>query len=342
MILSITGRTQLSGNEYTFTFVYRQIIWLALGFTLMSFVSKIPLDFLKRFSGVIWIFAVIITLSTITGYFGVEGGGARRWIRFGPIGFQPVEFLTIAVVIHLANLLTRNELEGKLRVFFKTVFVTLISISPLLLQPDMGGVILVIIIAMAIFVEARGWFLPVLTGVVTLPLSIYMIFSEGYRIRRYFAFADPWNSPLDGGYQVIQGLIAFANGGLIGRGVGRGFQKLRYLPAAHTDFIFASIGEEFGLIGTLFILFLFFMLTISIFKIYLGLLTPFHRIFIWGIVISLLLPFFINVAGVTKLLPLTGMPLPFLSYGGSSMLFSWVKIGLITGIVRDRKKESRS
>ena len=161
------------------------------------------------------------------------------------------------------------------------------------------------------------------------------IIRESYRLRRYVAFLDPWKEPLDSGFQVIQGLVAFANGGLLGVGIGKGLQKMNYLPAAHTDYIFAAIGEEFGFIGTGLVVILFTMWAWRCFKVYKQAPSPFLRTLLWGLVISVLLPFFINVGGVTKLLPLTGMPLPFMSYGGSSLLMMWIRVGLIVRITKE-------
>lgn len=331
-ILSISTRSVHAGDGVAYALVYRQGLWLILGLVIMMTASAIPTDFWKRSSGILWLFALILTFATIFDFFGVEAGGARRWIRVGPLGFQPIELLSFSLVIHLSKIISGDEISRR-KAFLKTMAITLISLVPLFLQPDMGGTILVFLIAMAIYVEAHGWFYPLITGTVLTPPFLYVLFMESYRIRRYTAFMDPWKEPLDSGFQVIQGLIAFANGGVLGVGIGKGLQKLSYLPAAHTDFIFASIGEEFGLIGTLSIVMLFALWSARIFRSYINNKIIFERLLLWGMCISVLLPFFINVAGVTRLLPLTGMPLPFISYGGSSLVSTWLRTGLIIRIV---------
>lgn len=333
-IVSISSRLSLGGDGSIYALAYRQGMWLIFGLAGMLIASVIPISFWKRISGIIWLIALILTFATLFDLLGIEAGGARRWIRVGPLRFQPIELLSFALVIHLSKLLSREDISRK-AAFVQTILVTMISLLPLVLQPDMGGTILLFLISMGLYVEAHGWFYPLISGTVLLPPFLYCIFQESYRLRRYTAFINPWKEPLDSGFQVIQGLIAFANGGVMGVGIGKGLQKLSYLPAAHTDFIFASIGEEFGLVGTFSILVLFGLWTGRIFKSYLKSNSGFDRLILWGMCISVLLPFFINVAGVTKLLPLTGMPLPFLSYGGSSLVATWLRVGLMVRVVWD-------
>lgn len=156
-------------------------------------------------------------------------------------------------------------------------------------------------------------------------------------MRRILALVDPWSDPLNTGFQVIQGLIAFANGNLWGLGVGHGLQKLQYLPAAHTDFIFAAIGEELGLFGTLFVLFLFFLWIWRAWSVYILFPRGFERSLLWGMVLSIVLPLLINVGGVTKVIPLTGIPLPFVSYGGSALVMAWMRTGIILRLARESR-----
>lgn len=187
---------------------------------------------------------------------------------------------------------------------------------------------------MAIHVQSRGWSWPFIAGAAGFPFFFMFIIREGYRLRRYIAFLDPWEQPMDSGFQVIQGLVAFSNGGLFGVGVGKGLQKLNYLPAAHTDYIFATVGEEFGFIGTFFILFFFLLWTMRACSAYKN-AEGFRATLIWALTVSVLIPLFINLGGVLKLMPLTGIPLPFISYGGSSLLFMWAKIGLLMRVCRE-------
>ena len=146
---------------------------------------------------------------------------------------------------------------------------------------------------------------------------------------------NPWDDPLDTGFQAIQGLIAFSNGGFWGAGLGHGFQKLNYLPAAYTDFIYAAIGEELGLVGTAGVLFLFAFWLTQTRKIYYRTHSEFKTVLTWGVTLTIVVPLVINVAGVIKFMPLTGMPLPFISYGGTSLLTMWSRIGLILRLEKE-------
>ena len=184
--------------------------------------------------------------------------------------------------------------------------------------------------------ERIGWRYPLFAGGfvggIIFPLLIWL---EPYRMRRVFAFLDPWEDPLNRGFQAIQGLIAFANGGAWGAGLGHGFQKLNYLPAAYTDFIFAAIGEELGFVGTACVLALFGFWMLQARATYFRTRDDFKASLTWGISLTILLPLVINVAGVTKMIPLTGMALPFISYGGTSLVTMWARVGLILRLEKD-------
>lgn len=167
---------------------------------------------------------------------------------------------------------------------------------------------------------------------------LWLTIAEEYRRRRWVAFLDPWSDPLDKGFQIIQGLIAFANGGFWGVGLGRGLQKLQYLPAMHTDYILAIVGEEAGLIGTMSLILVYALFSWRSYSLWTALDDPSMKSLLWGLVLSMLLPLFINLAGVLKMAPLSGMPLPFLSYGGSSLLFMWMRVGIMLKISSQCKR----
>lgn len=334
MIFSLTSPESISNRGLHSSLGIKQLQWLVIGLAAMLVMYLIPFILWQRISGFLWIIAVGITAITLLHGVGLEAGGAKRWINIGGVRLQPLEILSLVYVLHLSKILSVTNNQS-VKVFLKLSVIATISIVPVILQPDLGGTILLFLLGMAMFVEAYGWLIPLITGFIMLPGLFILIFKESYRVRRYLAFIDPWKDPLDKGFQIIQGLIAFANGGILGVGIGKGLQKLNYLPAAHTDFIFAALGEEFGLAGTGFIVMLFATWSYRIFCIYRKSDSSYIKILLWGLCVSILLPFFINVAGVTKLLPLTGMPLPFVSYGGSSLVSSWMAIGLILRCSKD-------
>ncbi|MCL1876207.1 MAG: putative lipid II flippase FtsW [Synergistaceae bacterium] len=334
-IASITSKGGLDGQINLYSTSGRQLFALVLGFTLMLIVSMIPLRVLRKCSSVFWITAILLTVATIIPGIGIKGGGARRWLPLGPFMLQPLEILSLFVPLHLSKCLSDSEgapLEIYLRI---TIVIILASVWPLALQPNFGGMILIVVLCMSIHVENRGWKYPLFSIPVFISIAYPMIVFFGYRMRRISAFFDPWSDPLNSGFQAIQALIAFANGRIMGVGVGKGLQKLNYLPAAHTDFIFPAIGEEFGLVGTLGILLVFVFWFLVIWGLYRRQQDAFLSALTWGIAASVALPFFINLGGVMNLMPLTGIPLPFISYGGSSLVFMWIKIGILVRIAKE-------
>lgn len=340
-ILMITSTTSPTSFEYTgtpFRMGIKQGSWFLIAIFCTIVVYAVPVKIWYKYSG--WLFALMWLLSwlPIVPGIGESIGGARRWIRLPGLGvsLQPGELLCLSVALQLAKILARDGDRDPLKSFITTAKIIGFSAIPLLMQPDLGTTILVFIVGMGMYVERIGWRYPVmaggLLGGVALPVLILL---EPYRMRRVAAFLDPWQDPLNKSFQAIQGLIAFSNGGFWGAGLGHGFQKLNYLPAAYTDFIYAAVGEELGLVGTVGILALFALWLFQVRKSYFRTGDAFRSSLIWGIALTIILPLFINVAGVTKLIPLTGMPLPFISYGGTSLVTMWSRIGLILRLEKE-------
>ena len=315
-ILMITSTT--SPNSFVLTGTpfqtgLRQLRWLAIAVCGMFFVYSVPVRIWKRFSAPLYIMMWLMTWLPLIPGIGDAAGGASRWIRLPGLGvsLQPGELLALALALHIAKLLTRDGDRDPLKTFTRVLTLVVFTSLPLLAQPDLGTTILVFTVAMGMYVERIGWRYPLIAGGfiggVAFPLLILL---EPYRMRRVFAFLDPWADPLNKGFQAIQGLIAFANGGMWGSGLGHGFQKLNYLPAAYTDFIYAAIGEELGFIGTACVLALFGFWILQTRAAYFRTQDDFKASLIWGITLTVFLPFVINIAGVTKMMPLKGMALP--------------------------------
>lgn len=334
MVTSTTSPLSFEISGTPFTMGIRQLKWLGVGIAMMIFTYCLPLKFWYRTSGVLWLLSLLLVVSTLIPGIGTSVGGARRWIRLAGISIQPAEILTLAVVFLVAKTTVRNESNPE-KCFAQIIFVLILSAIPLMGQPDLGSTILILLICMGMYVERFGWKLPLITGGCgAVLLSLFILF-EPYRMRRVRAFLNPWLDPLDTGFQTIQGLIAFANGGAWGSGLGHGFQKLQYLPAAYTDFIYAALGEELGLIGTLGILTLCLMWAIRCRQLYNRVPEGYETSLVWGVTLTVVIPFFINIAGVTNMMPLTGMPLPFISYGGSALVMMWVRVGLLLRIYKE-------
>lgn len=306
----------------------KQAIWFVISLGAFVVMTQIPLRFWYKYSFVFLIVALGLIALTVFSPLRVSVKGASRWIRLGPINFQPLEIVSFMLMIHLSKVYLRIKNS------FGALILTGVVLAPffviIMLQPDFGGLLMLIGIVGALFVESYGMFWPIV-GIVAGSPVLYFIANQGYRAQRIMTWLDPWSDPLGAGYQVIQGLIAFANGRIWGIGLGRGQQ---FLPEVHNDFIFPAIGEQLGLAGTMTIFMLFLVWTVSTYVAYKN-ARPRRRILIWGCCAAVLMPFFINLGGVMKIIPLTGMPLPFISYGGTSLVFMWARIGLLIRLISE-------
>ncbi len=331
MIASLSLRNSMGGGN-PYAQIMKQLQFLAFGMSLMFVCALTPLGLIRRSSGWLWGIALLLLVGTLVPGLGVRVGGARRWLNFAGMRFQPLELLLVAIPLFMADRLDRSRRRGLHAFVRPTVSVAFLSILPLLFQPNLGGIILVVLICLMMHAENRGWRYPLLGGLLMMAIVAVLIRMEPYRMRRFLAFWDPWSDPMNKGFQIIQGLVAFCNGRLFGVGIGKGMQEDEYLPTAQTDYIFPAIGEEFGLVGTLFLLSLYAVWTARAYQIYRRCSSPFLSALTLGLTTSVIGPMFINLGGVMKLIPLTGIPLPFVSAGGSAMLFMWAKVGILMRI----------
>ncbi|HKJ05313.1 MAG TPA: putative lipid II flippase FtsW [Geopsychrobacteraceae bacterium] len=267
--------------------------------------------------------------------FGVEAGGAARWLRLPGLTLQPVELVKLGLVLYLAHSLTRKQ--EKIRSFkfgfLPYALVVGVLLGLLLKQPDLGSAMIVSGVALSMLLVAGirwSFALPVILA--ALPCLYFMVMNVEYRRRRIMAFLDPWDDPFDTGFQIIQSLVAFGSGGAFGQGLGVGQQKLFYLPEAHTDFIFSVIGEELGMVGVLVISAMFLILVHRGICIALNTNDPFGKHLAFGLSLLLGLEAFVNIAVCMSLLPTKGLALPFISYGGTSLVASLLAIGILLNI----------
>jgi cell division protein FtsW len=335
MIFSLTPGS--SSGSASYSVPIRQIRYLGLGLVSMLTVYMVPLSWYRKLKlgRLLWFAALLMTCGTLMPGIGVKAGGSYRWLNLGFIQFQPLEVLTLAMTLHLADRLDTSRQENFLRFWSPTFLIAALSALPLCFQSDMGGLILVFAICVSMHVVDSGWRYPIKSLLFLVPIFWLMIRVEPYRLSRLLAFLDPWEDPLKGGFQIIQGLVAFSNGGVLGLGVGKGLQKLNYLPAARTDYIFPVIGEEFGLIGTLSIVFLYAMWALKSYLLYRRSRDSYTTLLIWGMTVSVLFPMFINLGGVMKLMPLSGIPLPFVSAGGTALVLMWTRVGFLLRIGKE-------
>lgn len=358
MVFSASSSIAAVNNHDAYHFVKRQAIWAVLGFVAMLIAMNIPYRAYKKLF--IPLFIVTLIMLALVPYVGGTLNGARSWFNIGPIGIQPSELAKIATVLYLAALISKKG--EKFRDFKKGLFPVMIIVGVvvglIMLQPDLGSATILTmtcgIIIIAGGANLRHIFNCILVGVlgILLVAGISMLISpekilEGYRIDRITSWINPFLDEQNAGYNLIQSLKAIAHGGWTGAGFGQGIQKLFYLPYPYNDFIFAVIAEELGLIGTT-----LFLLVYAYF-IWRGLLIALRCPDIYGTLVgvgiigNIAVQAFINIGGVTRTIPITGVTLPFISYGGSSLLITMASVGILLSISRhsiraDQPKTIRS
>ncbi|MDR0765118.1 MAG: putative lipid II flippase FtsW [Synergistaceae bacterium] len=330
MVTSTTSGIMYDASGSPFTLGIRQARSLGLGFVIMLLAFRVPVNRWRQMAPALWVCSVALTFVTFVPGLGVSVNGASRWLRLGGLSFQPSELMIFAVVLETAKIFEKISDEKKC--MGRILVIMGISAVPLIIQPDFGTTVMLAVVCMGMFVERFGWKYPSALGAALLPAGAALVYLEEYRMKRFLALMDPYADPFGAGYQIIQSLIAFANGEVWGAGLGHGLQKLHYLPAGYTDFIFAILGEELGLLGTMGVLALFAFWVFRCRCMYKRARGGFEIAVVWGVTLTMLIPFFINIGGVTKLIPLTGMPLPFISYGGSAMFMAWMRVGVLLRI----------
>ena len=321
-------------------FLKKQIFWAALGCGALWLALRTDYRRLEKIVPVLLaVTAVLLVLVLVPGL-GVSVNGSRRWLRLGPLSFQPAELAKLALVVYLAAFLARKR--DQLGDFRRGVFPPLIVgggfAGLVLLQPDLGNSLTLLVLTLGLLFLAGAstkWLLAVVVPVV--PLGILAVLMAPYRMRRVFAFLDPWQDPRGSGFQIIQSWLALGSGGLVGRGMGESKQKLFYLPEAHTDFIFAIIGEELGFVGAAVIVALFAALVWRGLRIGLRAADPFGAYLALGITVLVATQTLVNLGVVTGMLPTKGLPLPFLSFGGSALLVTMVATGVLLNISQDAR-----
>jgi len=323
-----------TGGESQFTYFYKQFGFTILGLAAMYLMSKVDYHLLENKTIAYGILAVTVVL--LVAVFGFPSiNGARRWIRFPGVSFQPSEIAKIALPIFLAYYLTKNEeLVGEIKETVLPCASALILLGALImLEPDLGTTMVLCAIFVTVYFAAGAKWLHILSTVSALLLVgvSFLIFSP-FRMKRLLAFMNPWENSADGSYQVVQGLYAIGSGGILGEGFAKGQQKLFYLPYPYSDFIFAVVGEELGLIGTLAVVTAFTFLLWRGARAALSAPDRFGMLLGIGIVTGIIVQALFNISVVISILPAKGIPLPFISYGGSSVVVTMFAVGILLNI----------
>jgi cell division protein FtsW len=319
----------------------RQLMWLALGVVLFWAGAHLDYHRLRPLAWPLGIATVGLLLLVLLPHFGVEVNGARRWLRIGPLQMQPAELAKIAAIIFMALWLERHRerlasLENGVVPFLALLgFISFLVI----LERDLGTTLIVAGILLSQFLVAGGRKRHVLLLALIVGLCGYVFIQmEPYRLQRILAFINPWSDPLNTGFQAIQSVVALGSGGFAGVGLGQSIQKYQWLPFAHTDFIFAIVGEETGLIGTSAVLSLFALVAYRGYRVALKAPDAFGSLLACGVTTWIALQALINIATVTVTLPTTGIPLPFISYGGSSLALTLLAVGILMNVSTQSEK----
>ena len=316
-------------------YIKKQIVFVLLGLGIMIGVSKVPYRFLRKvaYPGVFMAIA-LLSLLMVPGV-GTTVGGATRWIRVGGISFQVSELVKILLVVFLAHYLTKKiaHIKEFSRVFLVPLAFLVVILGLVLCQPDFGTAAIMVMVSMLMFYLAgsRLVFLAGLTAA-AIPVGVILIMQESYRMRRLMSFLNPWDDPTRTGFQIIQSFISFGSGGTFGVGLGNSMQKLFYLPEPHTDFILAVIAEESGFFGVTVIILLFSILVFRGFVIAFRCPDLFGMLLAAGLTTVIAMEAFINMAAVMGLVPTKGLVLPFLSYGGTSLMMCMMIVGVLLNV----------
>jgi len=318
-----------------FYFLKRQGVYALLGFGVMAVAMRIDYRIWREYAVPILLGCLFLLFLVFIPGIGGAAKGASRWIRLPGFNFQPSELAKIALIVYMAYSLDKKQDKVK---FFSTGFLPyMVLLSAVLLillkQHDLGAALTMGLVAIIMLFAAgtRPRYI-IAMGMVALPILYFLVMNVDYRRRRILAYLNPWEDPTDTGFQIIQSWLAFGNGGVLGQGLGEGKQKMFYLPEAHTDFILSVTGEELGLIGVTVIAAMFLMLVLRGVRVALMAQEPFGRFLAFGIATLLGIQAFVNMAVVTGLLPTKGLALPFISYGGSSLIVTLFAVGILLNI----------
>jgi cell division protein FtsW len=337
MVMVYSSSAILAGDRFRDQqfFLRKQGVWALVGLGVMWGVMAV--DYRRWRPHVLAVLAVagVLLVLVLVPPFGQAINGTRRWLRWGPVSVQPTEFAKLALVLYLADFLARRQ--AVIASFWRGVVPPLVVTGAVavlvMLQPDLGSsVTLACAVVCMLFVAGARMTHMGLIAAAALPVVVVAVLAARYRLRRIVTFWDPWADPRGAGFQIIQSYLALGGGGVLGRGLGESKQKLFYLPEPHTDFIFAIIGEELGFVGAALTVCLFGLLLWRGMRVGFRVADPFGALLAFGLTALLITQAAVNLGVVVGLLPTKGLPLPFVSSGGSSLLVAMAGVGLLLNI----------
>jgi cell division protein FtsW len=332
MVYSATSASAALGDGDPMTYLKRQSVYALLGVALMLVASRFDYHRLRFLAPALLLASLGLCAAVLVA--GPEINGARRWFLVGPASFQPSELAKLSLCLFAAVYLARRRPPQTLGELAKPLgILTAIFCGLILLEPDLGTTITLCGTMLAVFLVAGVPFRTLLAGgTLAVAVGLIAIWAEPYRRARIFSFLDPWSDAEGSGFQIVQALIGFGSGGITGQGLGESVSKVNYLPEAHTDMIFAVIGEELGLLGSMLMVAAFAAFAVAGFRIALRCKDPFGKLLAAGLTALVCGQASLNLAAVLGIAPLTGIPLPFVSYGGSSLVVLLAAVGILLNI----------
>jgi cell division protein FtsW len=334
MVYSASAPMALDKYGKASVFLIKQGMWALLGLAMLSVVMRVDYHTYRE-PVFIWAALGLVTFALLAVFFSPAVNGARRWFGIGGIGIQPSELAKLVAIVFIAALLERrmHRIDDLRYALLPIAIVVLGLVGLILLEPDFGtSMSLLAIAAVMVFAAGLNWRYVVGAALLALPAIYVVVMGSAYRRRRTLAFLNPWDDPLGDGFQVIQSLIAVGTGGVWGKGLMNGVQKLFYLPEPHTDFIYSVVAEELGLIGATAILLCFCVMAWRGLRVALRAPDTFGAFLALGLTTMVAVQAFINISVVLGLMPTKGIPLPFVSSGGSSLVINLVGMGILLNV----------
>jgi cell division protein FtsW len=345
MVLSASSVSSFAQHGDSFRYFQRQAAYAGIGVGALWLTSRMRYEVWRRLAVPLLVATIAMLGLVLSPSAGVEAYGASRWFELGPVTVQPSEIAKLALVVFAAAVLERKwgKLDDVGHLLVPLLPVGLLVCAMIMLQPDLGTTVIVSgSVLLLLFVAGIRLRYLIVAGVVGSVVGMGLIMSAPYRRVRFLSFLHPWEDLQGRGWQLAQSLIALGSGGLTGVGLGASRQKWQYVPNAHTDFIFSILGEELGLIGEIAVLLAFGGLVFAGIRIAASARDVFGRLLAAGIVSWFGLQALVNLGAVTGLLPITGVPLPFLSYGGSSLVVSLAAVGILVNVAMSSAREPRT
>ncbi len=334
MVYSASAVVAMERHADPYYFLAKQGTWALLGLFLVSLVMRIDYRHYRQ-PAIVWTALAVVAIALVAALFGRPVKGATRWLNFGPLGIQPSEMAKIVVIIFVAALLERrmDRIDQPAHTLVPVGVVLAVIVGLILAEPDLGTSVSVVMIA-AVMVFAAGISYRYVVGLVlaSIPAFYLLVMTSDYRRRRVEAFLDPWADSLGDGWQAVQSMIAVGTGGVFGRGLMGGLQKLFYLPEPHNDFIYAVIAEEMGFVGATVVLVCFCVIAWRGLRTAMRAPDRFGAFLAIGLTTMVTFQAFINISVVLGMAPTKGIPLPFVSYGGSSLLINLIGMAMLLNV----------